>query len=294
MSFAYTGLYLIQIYLDGKEVQNSPILLRVSPRRCVLDFKDDYMLRVPNEIGICVCNSGAIDLGNGCFAISNLLLAILLPFGVIVVIIGAALYAYHKRKVDAIWSLNSSELKFQIPPVILGRGSFGLVVLGVYRGTPVAVKRVLPQTTYTTDNPDDTSGRLSGQGQRAENLSPFTDIADFYAAAVELGHTGSGSGSENDANITNVEQHSPIDSTSPASTALRPSWRSKFAGSFGWMRIDENSTSSGSGITRPSSNAILPTGDFATASDFRKTTKRPVFGSQVGLRSSNNLSNPKP
>ena len=286
VSFEYADLYVIQIYLGGKEVPNSPIMLRVSPRNCVLDFKDDYKLRVPNEIGICVCNSGAIDFGNGCFATSSLLLAILLPFGVLVVIIGAALYAYHKRKVDAIWSLNPSELKFNIPPVILGRGSFGLVVLGVYRGTPVAVKRVLPQTTSPTGNPDDTSGRLSGLEQRVENHSPFTDIADFDAAAVESELTGSGS--ENHANITNVEHHRPIDSTSPAWTALRPSWRSKFAGSFGWMRA--NSISTSSGITRPSSNAILPTGNFATASDFRKETKRPVFGSQVGLRSSNNLS----
>jgi len=36
------------------------------------------------------------------------------------------------------------ELKFDEPPEIIGRGTFGLVLKAEYRGTEVAVKRVMP------------------------------------------------------------------------------------------------------------------------------------------------------
>ena len=41
----------------------------------------------------------------------------------------------------SIWRIKPSELKFKPEPEILGRGTFGLVVLAEYRGTNVAVKR---------------------------------------------------------------------------------------------------------------------------------------------------------
>lgn len=40
------------------------------------------------------------------------------------------------------------ELKFDDPPSILGRGTFGLVLLAEYRGTQVAVKRVIPPKSW--------------------------------------------------------------------------------------------------------------------------------------------------
>ena len=55
------------------------------------------------------------------------------------------LFVRHKRKQsDSIWSVVPSELKFHQPPEVIGQGTFGLVVLAEYRGTQVAVKRVLP------------------------------------------------------------------------------------------------------------------------------------------------------
>jgi len=46
---------------------------------------------------------------------------------------------------DAIWQIVASEIKYEVPPIIAGRGRFGLVLVGEYRGTEVAVKRVLPK-----------------------------------------------------------------------------------------------------------------------------------------------------
>lgn len=45
-----------------------------------------------------------------------------------------------RRKADASWKVKVEELKFGNPPEILGRGTFGLVLLAEYRGTSVAVK----------------------------------------------------------------------------------------------------------------------------------------------------------
>ena len=58
-----------------------------------------------------------------------------------------SLWMYKERKrrqSDAIWIIDKAELKFEDPPEIAGRGTFGLVVKAEYRGTIVAVKRVIP------------------------------------------------------------------------------------------------------------------------------------------------------
>lgn len=52
------------------------------------------------------------------------------------------------------WVIKTDELTFDDPPEALGRGSFGVVVLGQYRGTSVACKRVLPAKDATITNKD--------------------------------------------------------------------------------------------------------------------------------------------
>jgi hypothetical protein len=49
-----------------------------------------------------------------------------------------------RRQSDSVWIIDKSDLKFHDPPEIAGRGTFGLVVKAEYRGTTVAVKRVIP------------------------------------------------------------------------------------------------------------------------------------------------------
>lgn len=45
---------------------------------------------------------------------------------------------------EVVWEIKKGDLIFEEPSKILGRGSFGLVLLAQYRGTSVAVKRVIP------------------------------------------------------------------------------------------------------------------------------------------------------
>jgi hypothetical protein len=79
----------------------------------------------------------------------NLGLAIGLPVAS-VVILGLIIFLFYENKRkqnDSVWKVEREELKFCDPPEIIGRGTFGLVLLAEYRGTQVAVKRVIPPNT---------------------------------------------------------------------------------------------------------------------------------------------------
>ena len=79
---------------------------------------------------------------------NNLLVSILVPCIIVVIATGIFIRMDQKRrKADCVWQIKPNELKFSEPPEILGRGTFGLVLLAEYRGTHVAVKRVLPPKT---------------------------------------------------------------------------------------------------------------------------------------------------
>lgn len=76
---------------------------------------------------------------------SLLLYSLLSSFLAVLLSVAVVLYLTRKyRSADSIWRISLEDLHFADPPEILGRGTFGLVVLGEYRGTSVAVKRVLP------------------------------------------------------------------------------------------------------------------------------------------------------
>ena len=58
----------------------------------------------------------------------------------------SALYIYKREQMaraDAMWAIDASELTYDDPVFPLGKGSFGLVVRGYYRGTTVAIKNAI-------------------------------------------------------------------------------------------------------------------------------------------------------
>ena len=77
---------------------------------------------------------------------TTVLVAVLVP---ILFVIFAVTFVWiymdrKRRQSDSVWIIDKSDLKFHDPPEIVGRGTFGLVVKAEYRGTTVAVKRVIP------------------------------------------------------------------------------------------------------------------------------------------------------
>lgn len=60
-------------------------------------------------------------------------------------VIGYMYVVRTRRQADAVWKVKITELDFgKGPAEVLGRGTFGLVLKAEYRGTAVAVKRVIP------------------------------------------------------------------------------------------------------------------------------------------------------
>uniref|UniRef100_A0A7S1G0J5 guanylate cyclase n=1 Tax=Corethron hystrix TaxID=216773 RepID=A0A7S1G0J5_9STRA len=119
------------------------ISVRIFQRDCVALTGDKF--RISNSDGNCVCITNAIAIRGRCHTYFSLLCAILFPLAFL---LSYFVYRYVERKkeqADSVWTVHSPELIYDDPPKVLGRGSFGLVVLAEYRGTQVAVKRVLPK-----------------------------------------------------------------------------------------------------------------------------------------------------
>eukprot|EP00977_Amphora_coffeiformis_P024041 scaffold14974_cov195-Amphora_coffeaeformis.AAC.48 len=125
--------------------------------------------------------AGSGDDGNlpiliGCLA------GVALVLGVVVF-----LFYEHKRKSnDSVWQVKKEELKFNDPPEVLGRGSFGMVLLGEYRGTQVAVKRVIPQQTNKASGR--TSSTLWGRGTKNTTSDIFDAAAETYHKDKKVTH----------------------------------------------------------------------------------------------------------
>ena len=137
-----TGVVIFEVYTNGEQIPESPFRLQVFRRRCREETGDN--LREADDFGNCVCASGSTSVGGTCVHNTTLISSTVVP---ILVLFAAAIYIYldYKRKqADSVWLVKPEELHFDDPPAILGRGTFGLVLLAEYRGTQVAVKRVIP------------------------------------------------------------------------------------------------------------------------------------------------------
>ena len=143
------GVLLLEILANGEHIEASPIRVEVQERDCAAQFQD-VRLQADSE-GNCVCNANSVSVAAKCVPYSLVISSILLPI-LVLVMFGIYIFVQKKRKeADSVWTVKKSELLFHDPPEIIGRGTFGLVLLAEYRGTQVAVKRVIPpRTTYKT------------------------------------------------------------------------------------------------------------------------------------------------
>jgi serine/threonine protein kinase/class 3 adenylate cyclase len=138
------GLALLQIYVNGEEIVDSPLFIKIDTGKCADE------LRVPDELGVCKCNPSTTSVNGRCVRLSLLIPVIVVPA---VVLIAAGVLAYLQyllSKRDAVWTVKRAELLLDDPAEVLGRGTFGMVVKAEYRGTSVAVKRVIPPRKGTS------------------------------------------------------------------------------------------------------------------------------------------------
>lgn len=97
--------------------------------------------------------------------------------GVILVQFLICYLRYRRKKSDEIWQVNHEELHFSHPVEIIGQGAFGVVLLAEYRGTKVAIKRVLPKQRKKSR-----SGSMSMEKKQESVQSNDNDVEkDMYS-----------------------------------------------------------------------------------------------------------------
>ncbi|KAG7349928.1 adenylate and guanylate cyclase catalytic domain containing protein [Nitzschia inconspicua] len=134
---------VIEILVNGEPIGQSPIRIMVLPNDCEAVYGAGSK-RVPDSDGDCVCANNTYEMVGACIESAYFFVII---FSAVFISVGFSVFlylAYKKKQNDQVWHINVEEIHFNEPPEVIGQGGFGVVVLGEYRGTKVAVKRVLP------------------------------------------------------------------------------------------------------------------------------------------------------
>ncbi len=160
---------VVEVYVNGEPISQSPIRVMVVDADCKAKY-GEASNRAPDSEGNCVCAGNTYEMVGSCLVSASFFMII---FSVVFVAIGMMLFiylSYKKKQSDSVWHINIEELHFNEPPEVVGAGGFGVVILGQYRGTKVAVKRVLPPSKLAKGHSGSiTSGENNGVGS--------TDIA---------------------------------------------------------------------------------------------------------------------
>ncbi|CAB9496911.1 Ephrin type-B receptor 3 (Fragment) [Seminavis robusta] len=127
------------------------------------------------------------------------ILATVIPI-VVAILVGAALLVYFlkpKSENDSVWQLKKEELIFADPEEIIGIGTFGQVLLAEYRGTQVAVKKVLPPRTPKKVNADEFVDEDKNNLERPETAAVVSGMSSISLDAMRSMASGLGEFSYN-------------------------------------------------------------------------------------------------
>ncbi|CAJ1959518.1 unnamed protein product [Cylindrotheca closterium] len=86
----------------------------------------------------------SVKIGDNCVSLAIFLPVVIISLITLLGCISTAYLRFKKRQMDSFWLIDTVDLTFDDPPTCVGEGKFGLILLADYRGTQVAVKRVLP------------------------------------------------------------------------------------------------------------------------------------------------------
>jgi hypothetical protein len=152
------------------------------------------------ENGECECGAGKIATGNTCMD-TGIFAAIIVSVVAVIAMIALYFFLQYKRaKNDEAWQVKVEELHFGQHAEVIGQGSFGVVLLAEYRGTKVAIKRVIPLKKQKAGGSNITGSGLS-IGSLGNKSKESNDHASSGSGSVDLEegkhHHGTGIGSSN-------------------------------------------------------------------------------------------------
>eukprot|EP00980_Cylindrotheca_fusiformis_P012392 scaffold3043_cov121-Cylindrotheca_fusiformis.AAC.8 len=190
------GVVILEVLVDGIQIPESPFRIEVIEKEC------PHRYMVASDDGVCECSTEGIHLFGECISKMLFIGVVTILCAVILLQIAIVYQRYRRRKQDEIWQVNTEELHFSHPVEVIGQGGFGLVLLAEYRGTKVAIKRVLPLL-------DKAKGKRSGSAvslsRKDDEEKSNQEWDEEIARGVESGSIGVGattkSSSESDINL---------------------------------------------------------------------------------------------
>jgi hypothetical protein len=100
--------------------------------------------------------------------------------------IGWCFLTYRRKKTDEMWHVNPEELNFSHPVEVIGQGAFGVVLAAEYRGTKVAIKRVVPGKDNTRDRGGSVVSGVGSAPDRGASTDP--EIGSLSPMTSETGN----------------------------------------------------------------------------------------------------------
>lgn len=202
------GVAILEIFVDGVMIPESPIRVQVEPRNCDIDHPGER--KESTEAGDCVCESGTVDLLDKCVQ-STVLAIVISIFAVLLVsMCGLCYLRYQRAKNDALWMIEIDELQFDDPVEVVGQGSFGVVLCAQYRGTKVAIKRALKNTSRS---------RRSRTGKGKSGSKGSRTSSGKQTSSIGISSPGMGSIDSNSKNPPSDPEAADAESASTSSHA---------------------------------------------------------------------------
>jgi ABC-type phosphate/phosphonate transport system substrate-binding protein len=164
----FAQIQVIEIMVNGQAIDTSPIRVMVVDFDCNAEYGVNGH-RVADAEGRCVCAGHTYPMGVNCIESTSFFLVIFSLVALVMGILVVLYLGYKKKQSDSVWHINVEELHFNEPPDIIGQGGFGVVILGEYRGTKVAVKRVLPPSNGSKSP---SSSLTSESDEKEVNMEP--------------------------------------------------------------------------------------------------------------------------
>ena len=167
------------VYVNDVPLPIAPFKVHFQPRNCEKDFEGES--RKPAEDGSCICREGDLEISGKCLP-SVVIFSLIASIVILIGIVAASFYLRHKKRLsDQMWHINAEELHFNEPLDIIGQGAFGEVILAEYRGTKVAIKRVIKKPADRLSSKG-ASSKLKG-GTSFDN-TPTPSVDDFQGSEI--------------------------------------------------------------------------------------------------------------
>ena len=185
-----SALYKVANYVEGEEIDpdTGNVVIRFNPVVTDLFLDGDWVTQADY-----VFNDGTTTLPaylpppEADEAQLGLILGVSAGVAFLLGVLVFLFYENKRKQNDSVWKIEKEDIKFDEPAQIIGRGTFGLVLLGEYRGTQVAVKRVIPQRSKDENGDSGETDITVGMKSARMGLSSGYNVGTSSWGGISLG-----------------------------------------------------------------------------------------------------------